>query len=251
MSIVAVTAEPELGLDPARLQAICRAVDRQNREFCEATGCEYTPVVYFSADVLAKLDGEELTAFVAGTRLLTIQRDLVASASVLGFHADVLGVIFARARFVDWDQLSVTVAHEVLEMTGDPTCSTYEPLGDGRHQAREFCDRVQGDTFLVEIETDVLVRLPNYLLPAAFVQGSPRPWDRLGRLTEWDGMTPGGFMIVRSEDGAETQIFARHEEGARYAQDSYDRPGSRVARRLGLEVAVAEAPAAKPKRRKG
>jgi hypothetical protein len=229
VTAIAVTVEPGLDVDPAKVALACKACDRQAREFAEVHGLEYTPVVFFSADVLEKLDGEELALFVAGSRLLTIQADV--GPGRLGFHASIAGVVFSRVKYTG-DGTWVTMSHEILEQLADPHCDLWRPLADGRAQALEVCDRVQGDQYNVEVEPDILIPLSNYLLPSAFVPGSPRPWDRLGRLDDWDGMTPDGFMIVRNADGSEVNVYARHEAGARTAMEKRDRPGSRTARRL-------------------
>lgn len=224
MPCIAVTVDPDCGISGAEAHAACQAVDTQAREFASSWGVEYTPVIYFALDVLQKLEGDELTAFATDCRLLTVQTSLDVPGA-LGFHTDVAGVIFARV--LAGPEWTVTLSHEVLEEIGDSTCDIYLPLDDGREQAKESCDRVEGDTYRID---GVLVS--NYLLPSAFVPDSAAPWDKLVQLTKWDGMTGGGYMIVRNADGSEINVFAETIHAKACVERKSARPDSRLARRL-------------------
>lgn len=224
MSFVAVTIDPECRVDEGVAVSTCLAVDEQAREFAAAHGCEYTPVIYFSWDVLEKLQGADLAAFVKGGRLCIVKLDIGVPGAA-GFHDDVAGVIFARVEFgPDW---SVVLSHEVLEEQLDPTCDRFAQLDGYREQALEACDRVEGDTYRIG---DALVS--NYLLPSAFVPTSEGPWDKLGQLRSWDGMTGGGYMIVRNHDGSEVDVFAETDHARARADQKRARPDTRLARRL-------------------
>lgn len=239
--MIVVTVAEGCAADPTVVALWCTVVDRQAREFAAAWGVPYVPVVFFSADVLAKLEGEELTAFTAANRLLTIQDSLDVDGA-LGFHADVAGVIFARVLF-QGDVTSVTLSHEVLEELGDPTCEDFADMGAGVAQAREACDRVEGDTYSIEADDresmpgfGVYVRVSNYLLPSAFNPAGVRPFDRLGKLETFDGMTDGGYMIQRAADGNVVDVFAATEAGAATVKAKRANVTSRVARRTGTPV---------------
>lgn len=255
MTCIAVTVADGCTLTPAAAATMCKAVDAQAQEFAEAWGVPYTPVLFFSNDVLMKLTDEELTAFVADCRLLTIQPTLDAPGA-LGYHDDVAGVIFARV-LDQGDATATTLSHEVLEEMGDPTCDEWTDMGHGVSQAREACDRVEGDTYSVETD-GTFVPLSNYLLPSAFVVNGKRPYDRLGKLHDWDGMTPGGYMIRRDATGDVTDVFAATPAGAATVEAKMANSLSRAARRLGQlplepsansDVTPAETPKAKKRRR--
>lgn len=233
MTMIAVTVGNGCPADPAKVARWCAAADAQAQEFAEAWGVEYTPVVFFSADVLQALADDELAAFVADTRLLTIETD-IGEPGALGFHDDVAGVIFARVEY-QGDETSMTLSHEVLEEIGDPTCDAWRALGDGREQAFEACDRVEGDWYNVEVDGEH-VKLSNYLLPAAFDPNGRRPFDRLGKLDVWDGMTPGGYTIIRDADGVTSDVFARGPAGEETAARRRNRAWSRTARRVTRKV---------------
>jgi hypothetical protein len=229
LSQICVTVDPACGADPRKLAFWCQACDQQAFEFSEAWGVDYTPVNYFSWDVLSKLTDAEVAKFVADSRLLTIQPSLDVSGA-LGFHDDVAGVIFARVMW-QGDDTTVTISHEVLEEMGDPTCDEYVTMSHGRLQAKEACDRVEGDTYIetADIGGDTMpVTLSNYLMLPAFHPGSPGPWDRMSRLTSWDAMTDGGYMIVRDDTGNETEVFARTEQGRAAGAQKRLKVGGRV-----------------------
>lgn len=233
MSQIVLTFDLACGMDERKAAFWADALDKQAQEFCEKWGCEYSPVTYYSTDVLQKLDGDELAAFVADSYLCTVQTSLEVQGA-LGFHDDVNGVIFARELW-QGDDTSVTLSHEILELLGDKTCDEYTGLGDGRKQAVEACDRVESDTYMETgtVGTDSMpVLVSNYLLPPAFVPDSAGPWDRMTRLTSWNGMTPGGYMIVQAADGSETQVFAETPEGYANAFKKRGKPVGRLSRRL-------------------
>lgn len=225
MTCIAVTVADGCSADPARVAAWCEAVDKQAREFADAWRVEYTPVLFFSGDVLTKLKGKALKDFTSDARLLTIEDD-VGDPGALGYHDDVAGVIFARVMF-QGEPTSITLSHEVLEEMGDPTCDAWVDIGGGRQQALEACDRVEGDNYILDG-----VAVSNYLLPSAF-DGSAGPWDKLGVLKHWDGMSGGGYMIVRAEDGTVTDVFAETKHAKATVATKRARPDSRLARRLG------------------
>lgn len=232
MSFVAVTVAPDVNVDKAAVERAVLAVDAQALEFSKVHGCDYTPVMFFSWDVLEKLEGDDLDNFAKNARLLTIEND-IGEPGALGFHDDVRGVIYARVQFgAGWTE---TLSHEVLEEMLDPTCDQYVDMGDGRAQALEACDRVECDNYLVNG-----VAVSNYLLPAAFEPGSNGPWDKLGVLKAWDGMSGGGYTIVRDADGQVQNVFGHNtERAARVFAEKRGRASSRVMRRMGAPQAVA------------
>lgn len=212
MTLCAVTFDPGLGVDPRTAEFWCAALDAQSQEFAAAWGIPYVPVQLFDSDVLLAFgqDDAALARFVADTRLMTVQASLDVP-NALGFHDDVAGVIFARVMF-QGDDTPITMSHEKCEEDGDPTCDLYVAMGNGKEQAKEASDRVEGDSYdqVATIDGDTMtVKLSNFLLPSAFVPNSTGPWDRMGKLTTWDGLTSGGYEIVRDQAGNETQVYAR------------------------------------------
>jgi hypothetical protein len=230
---IPITADPDCGLDPRECIFAADALDRQAAEFCAVHGLPPVAVTYYSTDVLLKLDGEALSAFTRDSWLLTIQKTLDVP-DALGFHNDVANTVFARVEYqgaATWE----TAGHEILEMILDPTCDKWSDLGNGKEQATEACDRVQGNTYVVtgRIGNDSMdFNLPNYLLPSAFIPNSASPWDKLGVLTAWNALSPEGYMIVRNPDGSEVDVFADTIKGESNADAKRKKVGGRAYRRL-------------------
>ena len=202
-----------------------RACAQQAEEFCAAWGIPQTAVAFYARG----------TAIPVTTTHAMVLVDDIGDPGILGFHDVDEGVIYGRVLVQgDYQATSVTLSHEVLELLGDPRCNEWAPWTGTRMQAREAADRVEGDTY---VETATIlgetrgVNVSNYLLPSAFVPGSAGPWDRMGRLTSWDGMTHGGYVIVRDEAGNVSNVFA-----SRAVPDGFYRklvnPRSRTLRRL-------------------
>lgn len=235
---IVLTFDPACGMDGRKAALWAAAFDSQVREFCGRWGLTYIPVNYYSSDVLLKMTDAEIQKFAADSFLVTVQTTMDVP-NALGFHDDIAGVIFARCLW-QGDDTSVTVSHEILELLGDETCDIYIEMGDGSEQAKEACDRCEGDVYVETgtIDTDSMpVNVSDYLLLSAFVPGSKGPWDRMGRLTSWNQIRPGGYNIVRDASGNETDVFAaRVVPGSVHAEktiaEKKSRPETRLARRL-------------------
>jgi hypothetical protein len=218
-------------LSATALAFIVDAWDRQAKEFADDWGVPYTPVVLYDTENGLPTDTGEV-------RLLTIQ-DVLDAPDALGYHDDVLGVIFAR---ILADNNAEAGPHEVCEEEGDPTCDLWMPMGDGREVAKESCDPVEGDSYDQEATVgDETRQVPvsNYVLPSWFDPNGKAPYDKKGLLKAPLTMTPGGYMIVRDAAGDVEDVFAQNrrvepggEEGRLMAERKKARPDSRLARRL-------------------
>lgn len=230
MTLVAILNRAP-GLDDRDVQFWAEGCNQQAREIAAAHGALYTPVIFLSAS----------DALPADARVLTIRPEIDAPGA-LGYHDDVEGAIIAEVKYTGPDT-SITVSHEICEELLDPTCNLWVPFDTDHEQAAEASDRVEGDSYpqdaTVAGETRA-VKLSNYLLPSAFTGGA-YPFDRLGNLKTWNGMTAGGYVIVRDiTSGKVSDVFARragarvipgHDAGAVLAEKLAKR-GSRLLRRL-------------------
>jgi hypothetical protein len=97
--------------------------------------------------------------------------------------------------------LSVTISHECCEAAGDPPAAFWADRGDGNEEALELCDRVEDTSYAAPNG----VTVSNFLLRAAFDPGAPAPYDKLGVLKDRAGMTPGGYVILRTASSDEHQ----------------------------------------------
>jgi hypothetical protein len=233
MPQVAFTIDPACNADLRKCAFWAVALDIQAQERAKAWGFTYRPVNFYSTDVLDKLTGDDLAKFIADSWMMSVQTALDVPGA-LGYHDFQGGFVFSRSMY-QGDDTPITLSHEDGEQNGDPGCDQYRDMGNGKEQALELSDRVEGDSYpqTAVIGSDSMdVKLSNYLLPAAFVPGSAGPWDRLNKLTTWDGMTSGGYMIVRDANGNETQVFAKSDAGRINLARKLEKPRGRLARRL-------------------
>jgi hypothetical protein len=76
------------------------------------------------------------------------------------------------------DSLPAVLSHELAETEGDPGANEWADYGSSM-RAKELCDRVQNISFQSSKDTT----LSNFLLPSAFIPGSPGPWDYVSLVT--------------------------------------------------------------------
>lgn len=172
-------------------------------------------------------------------RIVDIVDDL-EMRGVSGFHNDVAGIIYSRLQAgASIDEMTVTLSHEILEMTVDARCDEWRPMGGGRLCALEVADPVEGDSYAVTVTVVGLerrVKLSNYVLPRFFDPAALGAIDFMRVLASPFSMSPGGYMIVRDAAGNESNVFARIRfggESGRYAVGGKAaNPDSRLARRL-------------------
>lgn len=230
MTVVAVINRTP-GLEDKTVAFFAEAWNVQACEIADAHGVEYTPVAFFGT-------AEGLPA--ADCRVLTIRAEIDAPGA-LGYHDDVGGAILAEVKFTAG--ADVTGSHEIAEELGDPRCDRWLPFDRDHEQAGELCDRVEGDSYVqpaTVLGETCQIRVSNYLLPSAFDPSGRAPFDRLGRLTAWNGMTPGGYVIVRDITSgqvgnvfamAQPRIISGPAAGPALAE-KLARRGSRLLRRL-------------------
>lgn len=125
-------------------------------------------------------------------------------ASALGYHdktpsGQPLGKAFVRTTLSDGQKVSVTVSHELLEMLGDPSCSSADQDGNV-FWAKEAADMVENDEYEIEIPdgwagAGTKIAVSNFGLLAWWDSSrTVGPYDFLGKLTKPLGLTPGGYM---------------------------------------------------------
>ena len=98
--------------------------------------------------------------------------------------------------------LSVTISHEACETVGDPPANFWADRGDGNEEALELCDRVEDQIYAAPNG----VAVSDFLLRAAFDPGARGPYDKLGVLKSATGLTPGGYVILRTASTDEHQV---------------------------------------------
>lgn len=187
------------------------------------------PIVEFSGD--GKVDPSAYHVAIV---------DDTPQADALGYHDnDEQGkpraFIFAKTTKDAGEDPAVTLSHEILEMTLDPSCSLWTQAGDGNMRAYEACDAVQ-DTSYPKHVGDVVVAVSNFLCPNYFtltpIHGLP--FDFLGKLTApAPARTVGGYDIVQATQGEPTQEFRKHFALLpEWKRNLKERTSSRTSRRV-------------------
>ena len=124
-------------------------------------------------------------------------------------------------------------SHETLELASNPLVCLMCDRSDGQsEEPAEVCDRVEGDSY--ETKDHPGVGLSNFLYPRAFADGTQGPpYDHMRLLQSRDGMTPGGYVSIRTGGpaGPYTQVFGDKMPAYRRAQICNPHPASRSARR--------------------
>lgn len=214
-------------INPKDVPFWAAAADKQARDVCAAWGCMYQPVVpYDSPDSLP-----------AGSRILTI-RDELDQAGALGYHDDDLGIVHIEVKAAE--DVWVTISHEIAEELVDPTVNLWAPFDADHEQAIEVCDRVVSQSYPIEVTVAGETRqvpVSNFLLPSAFDPNGKAPFDHMGKLLTWNGMSPGGYAVVRNiSTGKVTDLFGRRviagPMASRTLAERLAKSGSRLLQRL-------------------
>jgi hypothetical protein len=135
----------------------------------------------------------------------------------------------------------VAMSHELIELMLNPFLDGWVQIpGTDDMEAEEGCDRVEGDSYPIEVSIGGVARdvfVSNFLLPFAFGMegnGLRLDYDHMGLLQSADEIRPGGYRIVRKANGDVVNEFANE-----MASDARDRiaaklgdPMSRTARRF-------------------
>jgi hypothetical protein len=195
------------------------ACDDQLAECARAWGLDPWPVTFVSStDNLPQ----------ATTYVMAVV-DTIDMAGAAGYHNDVNGVIYGKVLVRTVEQTGMTLSHECVEMLVDPDAQGWR--GD---VALEACDPVEPDGYLWPVtilgETRQ-IRLSNYVLPSWFDPAGKAPFDRMGKVSAPLTSSPGGYQIVRDDQGNQSTVFAARDMPASLAFKR-DVPFSRVARRL-------------------
>lgn len=182
------------GLSRPDLERIAAALERQLYE-------HYAP--------LWQADGVDVRVYdsnisLGGDVAPLVIYDTADQAGELGYHAVAdngmaLGRVFLAPIFTNGGTLtsgplsvSVTASHEALEMCGDPYVNAWVDVDGTYEEARELCDRVEGDSYDIDG-----VCVSNFCGPRSFRPGAG-PYDYLGLTQGPFQVRPGGYAIRRS-----------------------------------------------------
>ncbi len=134
--------------------------------------------------------------------------DTIDAPGAGGYHdEDENGVPYIK--ILASEDLGPVLSHENAEISQDAPANRWSDMGDGSSVAWELCDATESDTY--EIGG---VKVSNFVYPAWFdpKAGKGQKFDYLDLLKAPFTMTPGGYMIVRTEPGKVSDVFAKHVE---------------------------------------
>lgn len=173
-------------------------------------------------------------------------------AGDLGWHtegpdADVYGRVFARPVLDNGGNamsapLSVcsVLSHEAIEVLGDAACDLWAQRADGLLIARELCDPVEGDSYLMTITAgggeQVTGTVSDFVLPAWFdPSAAPGPTDHMGLVSTPFQVRPTGYTIQMSA-GTVNAVWG--QEYPEWRKETKQTQLARSARRVLLPVPV-------------
>lgn len=109
------------------------------------------------------------------------------------------------------NSVSVTLSHEILELTGDADANLWADGPDGNDYAYELCDAVESDAYDVSLDDGTKVSVSNFVhknfFNAKLKKGSAVRFDQQGVLKGPFEMAAGGYQIRRTEPGSVGQVF--------------------------------------------
>ncbi len=103
--------------------------------------------------------------------------------------------------------VSVTLSHEIIELTVDAPANKWADTQDGSDRAYEACDAPEAQTYDIDGVT-----VSNFVYQA-FFDPKAQPGekvDHLGLITAPFMTPPDGYQIARTEPGNVSQVFAAH-----------------------------------------
>lgn len=104
------------------------------------------------------------------------------------------------------NSVSVTFSHEVLELVGDASANLWADANSNTDYARELCDAVESDSYLIDG-----VSVSNFVYPSFFdPKAAPgEKLDFMSLVTTPFEIRPGGYQIKRTEPGDITDVYQR------------------------------------------
>lgn len=126
-----------------------------------------------------------------------------------------VGTIFQYSSSPSWlngpESVCMAALHEVLEMLGDPIANQWSDDGQGTSWAQELCDPVQNIDIPIHVQPvigspQVLVSVPDFILPGWFNPFSHGPYDYMRKATSPFDYSNG--YAIQKVGGNITQVFA-------------------------------------------
>lgn len=226
--IVIVNHASDPGLTGEVMRQITHALARQAAEHVSPLWRIIPPAIAYDPDGKVPAGASALALF-----------DNADQAGALGYHdRDPHGIPYGKV-FVETilangghlvdsaNSVSVTLSHELLEMLGDEDVNVWADGEDGYEYARELCDAVEADAYVIDG-----VHVSNFVLPTFFDPSAPHNitrFDYLSRLGAPFTMLPGGYQIRRGADGHVENVWG--DMFPAWKRPLKEHPASRTSRR--------------------
>jgi len=120
--------------------------------------------------------------------------------------------------------VSAVVSHEAIELLGDPGINIWIDDLNGKLWARELCDAVESDSYVIQG-----VSVSNFLYPSYFNAFGKAPFDRLGTLSAPFTLAKGGYAVQMSSAGAKQVFGEEYPEWRKATKTEGSRTWTRVA----------------------
>lgn len=157
---------------------------------------------------------------IPGTYVIVFLDD-ADQANALGYHdltpeGFPISKVFVRTTIQDGQKVSVTAAHELVEMLVDPAVNLLAMDAQGNIYAYEVADAVEETTFFMNG-----VPITNFIYPSwfeGFRQPNSTKFDYLGKVKAPFQLLPGGYAIT-FKNGQWEQVFGSESKAARFAKE--------------------------------
>jgi hypothetical protein len=154
----------------------------------------------------------------AGEMVFAIVDSLPDAPGAIAYHdvtgADVPVAYLALSTCNTLNDVSSAISHELCETAGDSACDLWADDGQGHEWARELCDAVESNFYLVNgfAVSDFL--LPGFFAPSdpgpySFCQANPSASNVMGICKGPFQTAGGGYQIQRDSGTHETQITGK------------------------------------------
>lgn len=167
-----------------------------------------------------------------GEIAFTIEDSYPADPQAVAFHDvqgnDVPYAILALDTCRSLSDVSTAVSHELLEIGADPDCNKWSDDGQGQEYAYEVADPVQEGSYTIDDVTVSDFVLPSFFAPSALAPFSYMQLSAGGGPERPFNLEGGGYAIVRSSGGGETQIFGNLGRRTARAKQSSSRTYRRI-----------------------
>ena len=187
-------------------------------------GVQYTPVRFYT-------NPRNLPVVADVCRLMTIVDHFDVGGGAVAYHT--FDGTSAYGFVLGGDGMASRLSHECVEEICDSTADRWVKMPDGRYVAFEVADPVEADEYPIQATVMRKTRpvlVSNFVLPAWFGIAKGPPFDYLGLCVEEFELRPQSYMVVRDQNGDETDIWGDQYDPAAAAATRARKLSNRTSR---------------------